>query len=655
MTFTGEDHASPSGDGEHLMLSTNAPIEPDPETSASSNGSHALFSRTAGGWVMKSVASPATAKDNIGLFLFSPDLSQVALESFTVLNGAEGSPVNTLEAGPVGGPYSVIASIPNKGGESTNFAGANSGSAGVLPFSDVLFSSKDHALPLSAAEHLVAEDTFEGSEDLYEWTDGKLRLVNVTNAGALISPCGAVLGEGFPGEGPGGVNAVSGDGSKVFFTSTETEGKGVCSELSRLYMRVDGRETVEVSKPQGVAPSERKAVYYVGAAPDGSKVFFTTRTALTATAEQGNVNFYEYDTEAPEGQRLKLITGKADRSEGNRRLNVISEDASTVYFETVDVSSDARDIYRYETGEETGVGNPSFVARATNPLGAAEPSYTTRNGEFLLFASTGVSGEPRGVGHNELYRYDHADGSVVCVSCGAGAVPAFTLDPRNSEMLEPIRFEIPLATADDMPGVVQMSEGGGRVFFETTAKLVPQDTNSIVFVHDSVSGHQGLDTYEWEADGVEEAPGVFCRVANGCTHLISAGQDVGPEAFVGASRDGRDLFFVSAAQLVPGATPEFSNIYDARIGGGFAPASGAPECSSCQGVGSPSLLFNTPASETFAGTGNPVPAAAHSSPGGRGSNPKKTARCPIGKKRSHGRCVKVRARTRHGARKATKR
>jgi hypothetical protein len=644
MTFADSlDHASPSGDGEHLMLVTNAPIEPNPETSASANGTTALFSRTAAGWVMRSVASHATAEDDFGLHLFSPDLSQVALESSTVLNGVEGSPYNTFEVGPVGGPYSLVASVPNTGGESTSFVGANTGSVSVLPFSDVLLSSKDHGLPLSAAEHLVAEGTVGGSEDLYEWSGGKLRLVNVTNAGALTSLCGAVLGEGFPSLGPGAVHAVSGDGSKVFFTSPEHGEEAVCPEPSRLYMRVDGRETVDVSKPQGVVPSERKAVSYVGAAADGSKVFFTTETALTAAAEKippsKGEYLYEYDTEAPEGTRLKVITGEAEISEGNPLLYAISEDGSTVYFETPNVSAFARDIYRYETGKETGVGNPSFVARAENPLNVDEPSYTTPNGESLLFASTGVSGEPRGVGHNEFYRYDHADGGVVCVSCGAGAVPAKTLNPKNSEMVEPRFFAIPLEAFDALPGL-PMSDDGGRVFFETTARLVPQDTNSTEFIEATVRNHQGLDTYEWEADGVEERPGVFCRVANGCTHLISSGQDVGPEAFVGASRDGRDLFFVSAAQLVPQATAEFSNIYDARIGGGFAPASGAPECSSCQGVGSPPPLFSTPASETFAGSGNPVPAPAHSSPL---PPAKKTARCPKGKHRSHGRCVRVKA------------
>ena len=44
----------------------------------------------------------------------------------------------------------------------------------------------------------------------------------------------------------------------------------------------------------------------------------------------------------------------------------------------------------------------------------------------------GLELEPRGVGHNELYRYDAADGSVMCVSCGEGAVA-----PAEGEMLEP--------------------------------------------------------------------------------------------------------------------------------------------------------------------------------------------------------------------------
>ena len=123
-----------------------------------------------------------------------------------------------------------------------------------------------------------------------------------------------------------------------------------------------------------------------------------------------------------------------------------------------------------------------------------------------------------------------------------------------------------------------------------------------------------MDVYEWEADGVEEAPGVVCRVVVGCTHLLSSGEDVGRATFLGASENGDNVFFATAARLVPQATPEFPNIYDARVDGGFAPPPGVHECLSCQGVGSTAPLFGPGASLTFAGPGNPVAPAENAKP-----------------------------------------
>jgi hypothetical protein len=608
MTFTTEDHATPSSDGERLALESNAPIEPNRETSASINGTRAVFSRTQTGWQMESAIAPGEAADRLGMDLFTPDLSQVALISSTELDATDESS-NLLEVGPVGGPYTPVATVPPAQAE---FLGANTGTASVPPFSDVLFSSEDHALPLSESEHVVAEQTDEGAPNLYDWTEGHLRLVNVTSEGGLLNRCGADLGNPFPSEGLGTINAVSADGSKIFF-KTFASGES-CQEPSRLYMRVGGRETVEVSAPQGVTvgPSERKRVEYVGASADGSKVFFFTETRLTKETvkeeeeeieDRGRGKLFEYDTQAPEGRRLKRISNEIITSgiEGNRRLFVLSEDGSTVYYET-EPSNGAENIYRYETEKETGPANPSFVARVLNPAEEAEPSYTTADGEFLVFASKGVAGEPRGTGHNELYRYDNADKSIMCVSCGEGLAPA------EGEMFEPQRFSQEIGTQDEVPGLVQMSENGQGVFFQTMAQLVPQDTNSPVFTKSSKFPDPGMDVYEWEADGAEEGEGtgVFCRITYGCTHLISTGEDVGPEIFLGASKSGRDVFFTSAAQLVPGATPEFTNIYDARVDGGFPPPPPPSECLSCQGVGSPSPLFNVPASVSFAGAGNPV-------------------------------------------------
>jgi hypothetical protein len=220
----------------------------------------------------------------------------------------------------------------------------------------------------------------------------------------------------------------------------------------------------------------------------------------------------------------------------------------------------------------------------------------------------GVKGEPRGAGvtghpHNELYRYDAADGSVTCVSCGEGVAPA------EGEMLE---SKANFGAYDQAPPFIQMSEDGQRVFFQTTAQLVAQDTNSPEEEGAGGAATPGMDVYEWEADGVEEGEGtgVFCRVVNGCTHLLSSGEDVGKATFLGASENGSNVFFATAARLVPQATPEFPNIYDARVDGGFPPPTKEIECLSCQGVGSPSPLFGAPASGTFVGTGNPAPAVA---------------------------------------------
>jgi hypothetical protein len=306
-------------------------------------------------------------------------------------------------------------------------------------------------------------------------------------------------------------------------------------------------------------------------------------------------------------------------------------------------------IYRYET--ETG--KISFVATAAEPKVESEAFYTTPNGEFLVFPA-GPSGvtvagspepEPRGAGHNELYRYDHSTESVMCVSCGDGVAPA------NGEMFVPnhgIEKGL-LETNDDTPPLIQMSENGQEVFFQTTARLVPQDTNSTLTGSSSRGEDPGMDVYEWEADGAEEAPRVFCRVVNGCTHLVSSGEEVGPAVFLGASLDGKNLFFVTDAQLVPQATPEFTNIYDARVGGGFPQPAPVSECLSCQGVGSPPPLFSVPASVAFTGAGNPTPAVT--APAVTAA-PKKTIKCPKGKRPSHGKCASLKTKAKHKAKRS---
>jgi hypothetical protein len=648
MTFKDEhEKFSVSSEGERFLLEAEvAAFEP----AASRAGTKAVFSRTPSGWTIQSATTPAMTAEATEISLLSRDFSQAALVS----NEVPLNPVYHFAVGPVGGPYATLSVPRELGGADTFLVGANPGvPGGVAPFTDVFLTSLDHALLPPGPEREAAEETQPGLVDLYGWSGGQLRLVNVDDEGKLLNQCGAKLGGAAEAERGSGnaINAVSPDGSRVFFVSPAVSELPGCPQ-AQLYMRVDGRETVEVSAPQGltVPLSERGRARYVGASRDGSRVYFTTATVLTPEGGSGAL-LYEYDTDAPVGHRLKLIAENVVLGPTANPGAVVSEDGSTVYYfgtstlQEPGKSVAVRGIWRYDAISKT----TSFVAVPREADRAGEPWYVTPDGGSLVFPSggptipavqfdgpEGLEEELRGVGHDELYRYDAADGSVMCVSCGEGVPPAKGL------MLEPILNEGWQERSDNQPTPVMISEDRRRVFFQTSAQLVPQDTNENTLLEELDSIKSGLgkasDVYEWEADGSEEAPGVFCRVANGCTHLISAGEAVGPERFLGASQNGQDLYFASAAQLVPQATPEFTNIYDARVDGGFPSPAPHVECSSCQGVGSPPPQFSTPASAAFTGVGNP-PASSPAPPPSTHVVARK--RCLKGKRLSHGRCVKA--------------
>jgi hypothetical protein len=639
-----------SGDGEHLALHTlTVYFEPG----SHHTGTDAVFSRTASGWVMRSLTTPGMEGETFTPELLSPDFSTTA---FVYTSGLSETVPKTLALGPVGAPYTALASaIPRRSG--TQIVGGNRGAPGVSAASVVLFESEDHELLPPGSERQAAEETNPGKPDLYEWSGGRLRLVQLDSEGHLVDPCGAM-----PGGGPevgDAVNAVSADGSRVFFGSPTNPEPAPCFEPA-LYMRVDGRETVDVSEPEeGVAipPSKRGRVRFDGASPDGSRAFFTSESALTPGAGVAPY-LYEYLTDAVPGSRLKLIANRAEDTTGqfSNPSVVVSGDGSVVYYKatgTVQVSGQpvsVTGVWRYDTRTDA----TTFVAEPSNTLGNPQPQwYTTSDGRFLLFPAgqlghgvrvlggQGLEEEPRGFGHQEFYRYDANDGSVTCVSCGEGMAPATGVTEIPTAQAAPTDFIMKLAGG--LGTEVDLSDDGRRVFFETSARLVAQDTNENAAGEESQEGRgRAADVYEWVAPGAEDGAGVLCHVANGCTFLLSAGEAVGPEQFLGASEDGRDVFFSSAASMVPGAPSGFTSVYDARIGGGFAQKAGPVECNSCQGVGSPVPSFGTPASASFAGAGNsPLPAAAAGPPRSKPKS-KPKPRCRRGYRRSrHGRCVRV--------------
>jgi hypothetical protein len=195
---------------------------------------------------------------------------------------------------------------------------------------------------------------------------------------------------------------------------------------------------------------------------------------------------------------------------------------------------------------------------------------------------------------------------------------------------------------------------GGRLFFDSSDALVPQDTNNTE------------DVYEWEpaigVGGTESPAGDTCTpstpgyepASGGCVGLISNGRSPEPSGFLDASENGEDVFFLTTANLSKRDVDTAYDVYDARVHGS-EPAEPQPEVcvgDSCQ----PSVAAPEDPAQVFQGAGNfPAPLAPPTK-----KVTKKTVKCEKGKTRNeHKKCVskprrKSKARKASHARKASR-
>ena len=520
--------------------------------------------------------------------MFDPEaFSRVAFLDDSGSGGSVGGERDLNVLGPAAGPYTEVHSEVSAIGQ------GNEAHGGVKE-SDIVGASRDlSSVILETRDHtILPEDAKQdaGSQALYEYSGGTSTLVSVDPEGSPFR-CGAALGQGFQYLHGTMHNAVSADGSKVFFTAPDPYAatidgglggagcwNGTTSDAPQLYMR-SGGETLELSAPEtGVSdpscahPEEAcHPALYVGASESGSRVFFITEGELTSEAVTLGLRdpeLYEYDAQAPEGDRLTRISageeGSAVREPGSTGAHVwnvpaVSEDGSAVYFTAfgalapgaaalpvVQEGSAPVNLYRFDT--QTGaimfvttvdtldypndtVGTWENRNIGVSPGGAALIAaanwYTTPDGRYLLFAATseptGYSTVPAGncpteniqgaaTGRcSEVFRYDadaaeKGERAIVCVSCDRSGAP-----PISDAFFA-------TAAAEDRPGapVRAISNNGAYVFFDSGDPLVPAAENKT------------QDVFEWEAKGTGG-----CEQLEGCVHLIGSGNDNSPSFFLG--------------------------------------------------------------------------------------------------------------------------
>ncbi len=383
-------------------------------------------------------------------------------------------------------------------------------------------------------------------------------------------------------------HVISVNGSRVFWTQIEGENE---EYPKALYVRENPWQ------PQSPLEGERCTVpadactvliseggRFWTATADGSKVFFT----------KGGL--YEYDVE--DGQTTDLtpgveVQGVIGASENGEYIYYVDSTNELKLWHAGTSSAIAR--LSEKDGEKVGP-----YSTYEGPRGDWTPGLGTRTADvtpegfgvvFMSRESLPVVGFPEGYrneGMEEVYVYEAQGGQLFCASCNPSGEPP----ERNQETAagqegaDAAAAFLPISYSHTYaPRAI--SEGGGRVFFDSAEPLVAQDTN----------GKQ--DVYEWERDGIGN-----CQEADGCIYLLSGGTSGSASWLLDASSSGEDVFVISRAELVPGDPYEAFAVYDARVGGVQSVA--APECagSGCQGVPPAAPIFATPASVTFAGVGN---------------------------------------------------
>jgi hypothetical protein len=466
-------------------------------------------------------------------------------------------------------------------------------------------------------------------DDFYVWSAGAtpaVRLVTVLpdgtpTAGALVNRDedeangkneGLYYGDTFFYKGPEiFTHAVSSDASRVFFYANGAlyVRENAYADQSAL---VKGDECTEPEKACTVQIDASQTggggggSRFLWASADGSRVFFSDTQRLTSdsTAVAEKPDLYEYDFEAPEGQRLTDLTVDASEPADVLGVSGASEDGSYVYF----IADGKLTSVANSHGDTAEPGEPNlYVAHSGGAafIATLDPTYdnmdwdqkvlTARvspDGRFIAFDSqrelTGYDNTPPEPADcqgsqgpcTEIFLYDAQEKQLSCVSCDpTGAQPT-----APAEIGEPVGHEMDnnTLTNQNAPGYLGHNvTDQGQVFFSTLEPLSPRATNGLV------------NAYEY---------------SSGEPHLLSTATSDVDAYFYEASPSGNDVFLTTSQPLVAGAEGSEYSIYDARVDGGFTPVERATACSEedCRGALTPTPLLGAPSSQTFAGTGNPV-------------------------------------------------
>ncbi len=450
-------------EGQHTVLEAGGVNYP-----GSGQGPY-LFSRQEGGaWLMTAGSpQPQTGVSNYVPELYSADATQVAFESSYATSFSKESADVEFELGPVGGPYTTVATVPT-----SEFSLLGAGWV--------------------AANGDFSKLVLRKGGLLYEYTaEGGLSPLNGT--------CGAEIVNGsheFQGT-KSSKHSISADGSRVFF---EAPSGSNCAGPSHLYMRVDGESTVDIGAYKFAAANAQGTTLLLE--KGGELIGYNTEDGTTQEQSSGEL----------ETARELSFLGIPDRVEAGEGTEPFAHPRYTYWGSgELLVNQGHREneqAYRYDSVEHlvqciscaspsdpepklpAFLGNNHFSGLPSLAGGFPEPAFASANGEFAFFSTSAallpedVNGEievdPDGGEINEQYfdagtttspssdayewRGDGVDGCRALQGC-----LALITDGRAGF------HNILLGSADE----------GRDVFIYTLSKLVPPDLDSAGDIYDA--------------------------------------------------------------------------------------------------------------------------------------------------------------------------
>jgi hypothetical protein len=337
-------------------------------------------------------------------------------------------------------------------------------------------------------------------------------------------------------------------------------------------------------------------IYFVaggalGAAPNGGGEVSTARTCIKP--EEPGLAKNESEGKVPTGFGCNLFVEHYNGSAWEAPQFIATLAAIDNETNESPINAPLRD-----TGEVSGdwVSNIGSRTAEVSPSGGTVVFSSTQDLTGYDTSSIGALGAEEGL---EVFVYDAGSGKLACASCSPTGAPPIVAIQQGQTSNGVTLPGIETGSATYLPVSSSntfmhrwVNAQGSEVFFDSSQPLVSGDSN----------GTQ--DVYEWEAEGASSCPRSTSRYG-GCVFLLSGGESPDWSYLADADENGEDVFIVHRGPL-GGAGPRDDKfqLYDVRVGGGFAESSLGCTGTGCQGVPPAAPIFATPASVTFSGVGN---------------------------------------------------